>query len=433
MGTGIALTMLGALFLGTFALPIKYIKKYEWENTWGAFFLFAMFVIPVGFAALVVKDLFGGYANISGGIIFGVIALSFLWGCGFCAWGTGLSMLGLSLGYSLTMGTMALMGSVVPFFLGNAAMATTTPGMIVIGGILICIVGVGINGYAGVQREKSQPAEEDAGGGAKKSSMLLGVVICVLAGLLSSGLNIGFHVGNSVDLPQFNVDLSLGSDLDAALPPEVEAGQQGDQEGARLSDRVREAFKSHGVSLPDKVKVGRKKKSDPWQVKDGQTGQTYFATKTDKDICISLHGIDAMSRKLGNAPWAASLSTWSLIFIGGGISSVIYSLFLLFKNKSWGKFKVEGSGRNIFFAFLMAAGHFACIIFYGIGSGKLGPLGTSVGFAIFQSGSILIGNGLGIFTGEWKGASSKSKTWLAIALSVLIGGIVVLSIGNAKM
>ena len=57
----------------------------------------------------------------------------------------------------------------------------------------------------------------------------------------------------------------------------------------------------------------------------------------------------------------------------------------------------------------------------------------TVGFAIFQSGSILIGNGLGIFTGEWKGASSKSKTWLAIALSVLVVGIVVVSIGNAKM
>ena len=343
MGAGIALTMLGALFLGTFALPIKYIKKYEWENTWGAFFLFAMFVIPVGFAALMVKDLCGGYANISGGIIFGVLALSFLWGCGFCCWGTGLSMVGLSLGYSLTMGTMALMGSVVPFFLGSADKAFTGPGMIIIGGILICIVGVAINGYAGIQREKSQPSEEDAGGGAKKSSMLLGVIVCVLAGLLSSGLNIAFHVGNK------------------------------------------------------------------------------------------LGGIMEASTDLGNPAWKASLSTWTLIFIGGGISSVAYSLFLLFKNKSWGKFKVEGSGKNLSFAFLMAAGHFACIIFYGIGSGKLGALGTSVGFAIFQSGSILIGNGLGIFTGEWKGASSKSKTWLAIALTVLIAGIVVLSIGNAKM
>jgi hypothetical protein len=251
-------------------------------------------------------------------------------------------MVGLSLGYSLTMGTMAFMGSVVPFFLGNADKAFTTPGMIIIGGILICIAGVAVNGYAGIQREKSRPSDEAEGGG-KKSSMLLGVIICVLAGLLSSGLNIAFHVGNK------------------------------------------------------------------------------------------LGGVMEASEKLGNAPWAASLSTWTLIFIGGGLSSVAYSVFLLSKNKSWGKFKVEGSGKNLFFAFLMAAGHFACIIFYGIGSGKLGALGTSVGFAIFQSGSILIGNGLGIFTGEWKGASSKSKTWLAVALSILIGGIVVLSIGNAKM
>ena len=81
----------------------------------------------------------------------------------------------------------------------------------------------------------------------------------------------------------------------------------------------------------------------------------------------------------------------------------------------------------------MAAGHFACIIFYGIGCGELGKLGTSVGFAIFQSGSILIGNGLGLFTGEWKGASPKSRTWLAIALAILIAGIVVVSVGNAQM
>ena len=79
MGAGIALALLGAFFLGTFALPSKYVKNYAWENTWGAFFFFAMFVIPVVFAALVVKDLCAGYSGISGGIIFGVIALSFLW------------------------------------------------------------------------------------------------------------------------------------------------------------------------------------------------------------------------------------------------------------------------------------------------------------------------------------------------------------------
>ena len=339
---GIGWTMLGALFLGTFALPSKYIKNYAWENTWGAFFLFAMLVVPVGFAALVVKDLWGSYQGVSGLVIFGVLGLSFLWGCGFCCWGTGLSMVGLSLGYSLTMGTMALVGSMVPFFLGSGHLALTGPGLLVIGGILVCILGVAINGYAGMQREKSQPTDQTADD-QPKTSMALGLFICVLAGVLSSGLNIAFHVGNNV----------------------------------------------------------------------GQIAKS--------------------SEALGNAPWVASLSTWTLVFLGGMISSVGYSVFLLCKNKTWGGFKNEGTRRNLSFAFLMGVGHFACILFYGIGGWKLGPLGTSVGFSIFQSGSLLIGNGLGFFTGEWKGASDESKHWLFIGLGVLILGIVIVSVGNGIM
>ena len=342
MIAGIGLTLLGALFLGTFALPSKYIKNYEWENTWGAFFLFAMFVVPVGFAMLVVKDLWATYADVSALIIFGVMALSFLWGCGFCCWGYGLSLLGLSIGYSLTMGTMALVGSIVPFFLGNAEMVKTVPGMVVIGGILVCIAGVGINGFAGVQREKSQDdGAQKNQYGTEKKSVVFGVFICVLAGVLSSGLNIAFHIGNNVG------------------------------------------------------KIAEK------------------------------------SEQLGNAPWIAGLSTWTLVFLGGMISSVGYTGFLLCKNKTWNKFSVEGSARNLWLAFFMAVGHFACIFFYGIGGWKLGALGTSVGFAIFQSGSLIIGNGLGFFTGEWKDASAKSKIWLFSGLVVLIVGIIIVSLGNS--
>ncbi|KPK47394.1 MAG: hypothetical protein AMK72_08495 [Planctomycetes bacterium SM23_25] len=337
---GIAWAMLGAVFLGTFALPSKYIRNYAWENTWGAFFLFAMLVVPVGFAMLTVNGLWDTYADVSWAVILGVMGLSFLWGCGFCCWGYGLSMVGLSLGYSLTMGTMALVGSMVPFFLGSADKAATTGGMVVIAGILVCILGVAVNGYAGTQREKSQ-----AGGGEgrprEKRRMALGLVVCVVAGVLSSGLNIAFHVGNN---------------------------------------------------------VGK---------------------------------IAAISEGLGNPAWVAGLSTWTLVFLGGMISSVGFSLIMLTKNKTWNGFGNVGSGRNLLFAFLMAVAHFACIFFYGIGGWKLGVLGTSVGFSIFQSGSLLIGNGLGIFTGEWKGASAGSRGWLFAGLAVLILGIIVVSVGNA--
>jgi len=363
---GIGWTMLGAVFLGTFALPSKYIKNYEWENTWGSFFLFAMLIVPVGFAMLVVNGLWQTYADVPWSIILGVMGLSFLWGCGFCCWGYGLSMLGLSIGYSLTMGTMALVGSIVPFFLGSAAMATTLPGIVIIGGILICIIGVGLNGFAGFQREKSQAAGEAAAAeeGRKKKPVLLGIVVCILAGVLSSGLNIAFHIG-------------------------------GKNEATRISD---------GEAAP---------------------------TTTRPDRAQYARIAEISEKELGNAPWMAGLSTWTLVFLGGAISSVAFSLILLCKNKTWKNFGAVASGRNLLFTFIMAVGHFACIFFYGIGGWKLGALGTSVGFAIFQSGSLLLGNGLGFFTGEWKGASSKSRTWLAIGLAVLIGGIVVVSIGNS--
>ena len=337
---GATWAILGSLFLGTFALPSKYVKGYQWENTWGAFFFFAMLVVPIGIASLTVQGLWAGYENVSGLVIFGVIALSFLWGCGFCCWGYGLSMVGLSLGYSLTMGTMALVGSMVPFFIGSAQKALTLPGVTVVAGVLICVLGVVINGYAGVQREKSQIVDATHAEPNRKR-MWRGLAVCILAGVLSSGLNIAFYVGNSI----------------------------------------------------------------------GKIAET--------------------SQALGNPAWLAGLSTWTLVFLGGAISSVGYSIFLLTKHGTWNRFTCVGTGRNLLLAFLMGVGHFACIFFYGIGGWRLGELGTSVGFAVFQSGSLLVVNGLGVLGGEWDDASSQSRRWLLIGLTTLILGIVVVSFGNA--
>ncbi len=135
----------------------------------------------------------------------------------------------------------------------------------------------------------------------------------------------------------------------------------------------------------------------------------------------------------GTPEWMGGLAVWTLIFIGGGISSCGFSLFLLCKNKTWKDFKNQGSCRNLVYTFIMATLHFGCLFFYGLGAYKIGTLGTSVGFAIFQSGSLIVGNSLGFFTGEWKGADQKSRNLLFAGLAVLILGVVIVSIGNAKI
>lgn len=343
MAIGLAITLFAAVLLGVFALPSKYIKNYSWENTWGSFFLFGMFVIPLGFAAITMDGLCETFRQVDTWIIVTTIGLGFLWGCGFCCWGYGLSMVGMSMGYSLTMGTMALVGSMLPFFLGNAGDAGTPGGFMVIAGIVVCIIGVGFNGFAGIKREKSQSSNDSKSPGSG-GIMLTGLLVCVVAGILSSGLNIAFHIGNNIG----NI---------------------------------------------------------------GKISVEQFGTPE------SMNG----------------MAVWTLVFIGGGISSCGFSLFMLFKNKTWKDFKNAGTGKNLVFTFVMAALHFGCIIFYGIGGHHIGALGTSVGFAIFQSGSLLVGNSLGFFTGEWKGASQKSRNWLFTGLAILILGIVIVSLGNAKI
>ena len=340
MAIGIIWAFTAAIFLGVFALPTKYVKNYEWENTWGAFYLIGMFIIPVLVAVLMLKGLGSTYAAISPVLIVSVISLGFIWGCGIICWGWGIATIGMSLGFSVLIGTVILSGSILPFFLGNADKVFTLPGLTIIGGILVCVLGVAANGISGILREKAQTKGQTV----EKKTMVKGLIICLVGGLLAAGCNLAFHVGSKVA------------------------------------------------------------------------------------------GIDRISgEQFNNPPYLTGLSVWMLVFIGGGISTCSFAFYLLTKNKTWSKFKAPRSGRNLVMSALMALSHFACLFFYGLSAWKLGVLGTSVGFAIFEAFSIIVANGLGVMTGEWKGADSRGMRWMAIGLTVLVLGIVVISVGNAMM
>lgn len=133
----------------------------------------------------------------------------------------------------------------------------------------------------------------------------------------------------------------------------------------------------------------------------------------------------------GNPPYRAAWAVMSLIVWGGAISSLIYCGVLLTKNRTWGRFAAPGAGRTLGLALVMAVLHDAAIFLYGLGAFELGKLGGSVGYAVFMSFAIIVGNVHGFRTGEWRGASRQSIAWIAGGIAVLVAGICVLGVANS--
>ena len=188
---GSGFVFLAAICNGTLALPQKFVKGFAWENTWGAFYLFTMVAIPAAVALLFLK---GGVATLyeAGAVqVIIPIAFGFLWGCGMICFGLGIAAVGISLGYAIMMGLTVLVGSIVPLLGQHSAEVFTSAGLLALGGIVICTVGVAVCGRAGMLRERSQTIGGDHKG-PQAGSFTRGLLICILGGILGSSINLGF-------------------------------------------------------------------------------------------------------------------------------------------------------------------------------------------------------------------------------------------------
>jgi L-rhamnose-H+ transport protein len=147
-------------------------------------------------------------------------------------------------------------------------------------------------------------------------------------------------------------------------------------------------------------------------------------------IAASFGGtVSALSEATHQTGWRSAFVVCALILWGGSISACGYCVCKLFKNRTWGSFAKPGIGRVLLVALVMAALHDGAILFFLVGAAKIGEL-VGVGYAVFMSFAIIVGNINGFLTGEWKGASRTSVAWLVAGFLVLVAGVSVLTVGN---
>ena len=182
---GILWAIGAGLMLGLYALPEKFTKDFEFENTWGMMFFINMLIVPFIAGFLLINDFGAVLGAVPSDVWVKMGIAGILWGIGVMMWGRAINFIGLSLGFSIFIGTVILIGSLLPFLVDGLPASKAFFTIMV--GIAIVLLGVIANGKAGLIREKSDAAGQQET--EKKNNMGLGILIAVIGGVLATGFS----------------------------------------------------------------------------------------------------------------------------------------------------------------------------------------------------------------------------------------------------
>lgn len=194
MTEGVLWAVFAGLMLGLYALPEKFTKDFKYENTWSLFFLLTMFVVPIVASVVLIQGFGDIFKNMPTDIWIKMGLASFLWGIGVMMWSKAINYIGLSLGFSIFIGTIILVGSLLPFIVDGLPPNNVLTFVLI--GILVVLLGVILNGKAGLTREKDEAKlHEEQNTVSDKGSMTTGILIAVIGGLLATGFSYANAVG----------------------------------------------------------------------------------------------------------------------------------------------------------------------------------------------------------------------------------------------
>ncbi len=334
---GILWAVGAGVMLGLYALPEKYVKGYKYENTWGLFFLLALIVLPI-ISAFTLIDNFGAIiASLDSTIILYMALLSILWGLGVQLWSKAIDYIGMSLGFSIFIGAVIMVGSILPFIVDGVPAHDALIDIIL--GLAIILVGILLNGFAGVLRNKSEEGSSAAAATTASNKVLTGIGIALFGGLMATG----FSLANAV-----------------------------------------------GVKPITEAVVAQ-----------------------------------------GNADWTSSIVVMIIIYLSGALYVIPYFAYQLCKNKSWGNFTLTSLKSNLGLIFIMALFNFAASVVFAYAAFNLGSAGNSVGYAVYNTASVLLAVLGGLFAKEWANAPQKARLMLYLALACMVGGVLLIAIGNS--
>lgn len=196
--SGFLIVLLAGVIQGSFMVPMAYVKHWAWENSWAVFSVLGMVVFNWMLATASIPSLLEIYAQSTSIDLLTPALFGLCWGVGAICFGLGVAAAGFALGYSIIMGITLSVGAFVPMLILNREAIFTPNGLLVVASLMVMIVGLIVFGKAGGRKESEQSEKSGAITKMSTLSFKAGLVICVLSGVFSSLINVGFALSQSL-------------------------------------------------------------------------------------------------------------------------------------------------------------------------------------------------------------------------------------------
>ena len=215
---GLLIIAVGSFGQSSSYVPIKKVKDWAWECFWLVQGIFAWLLFPYLGALLAIPDgqsLFGVIGSAGAPAVLKTIGFGMLWGVGGLTFGLSMRYLGVAMGQSLALGTCSAFGTLIPALLKGDNLFHGD-GLILLIGVCIAIAGIAVIGYAGSLRDKNM-TEEEKRKAVKDFALKKGILIALLAGVMSACFSLGLETGEPIKAKL----LSMGANDLLALNPVV--------------------------------------------------------------------------------------------------------------------------------------------------------------------------------------------------------------------
>ena len=193
---GLLIIAVGSFGQSSSYVPIKKIRDWAWECFWLTQGVFAWLLFPFLGALMAVPDgqtLFGIIGAAGSPAILKTIGFGMLWGVGGLTFGLSMRYLGVAMGQSIALGTCSAFGTLIPAIIAGENLFAGK-GLVLLIAVSIAIAGIAVIGYAGALKSQNM-SEEEKRKAVKDFALKKGLLIALLAGVMSACFNLGLESG----------------------------------------------------------------------------------------------------------------------------------------------------------------------------------------------------------------------------------------------